>query len=798
MANRVHRSELEFDQSPGPFPGTAPGKRSLSSSLGGPQIVFRVESAEAAAVFADRFGPRDDNGVAAAADTAVDRAAGSIGSPLPEELRGRFESSIGADLSGVRIHTGGESAEASSAVGAKAYTTGQDIHFGAGHYDPSSAFGVHLIAHEVAHTVQQQGAAPTRQHKLEVSAPQDGAELEADRAADAMVAGTPAVVGSVPASTARLRRVPEQTGTEHVGGDTADASPVHDRRAIGGGNVDGELLQPGQQGYSEVMVNEIQAAELQHIRMTAGDQLPVIKPATAGMERHIKYQAGCVAHFKAEEADNHHLARANRSGDAQGRLNLLYGQREEMVGMCNSHNQWRAFPNNAIVALEGLEEMKSMLGVGDEASMCAKLNEQLDGAAALLASAQADQNVAARTGGQDAELDAVKAALPKEDESASASASDAATALEGINVAHLNFRSTLIDVEKAEVDKTGNDDREEKARIEGIKAAVKSAASSLDAGMGRLAKAPGQIKTTIDHFDQAKAKHGAKKAALSGDADKNDKTAEQRLVESWGDLSKLGPDGNAPEGKSPYDPSPEGYTAPAADSSPVEANGWGFELPTSAGSAAGQGVSLALDIYYAEELSKIQKNLDTISAQVSGLGNASVTAQVEAKKQAFALALMAYAKATDKMKTAIDARKKAYVTFGTKLDELAKKRAAKGKSGAKPEKGGEMYATVFAICGQIGHITTVAAAASGKPHTKPHVMATFKRWTRSRNSGTPIYTQFPIQPAQDEIDTMSSLAASYEYWDETNDRIGSLRGVSAKAQAVLAKASGGKPGSGNF
>jgi hypothetical protein len=52
------------------------------------------------------------------------------------------------------------------------------------------------LAHEVAHTVQQQGGTPTRQNKLEVSAPQDAAEHEADRAADAMVSGQAASVSS--------------------------------------------------------------------------------------------------------------------------------------------------------------------------------------------------------------------------------------------------------------------------------------------------------------------------------------------------------------------------------------------------------------------------------------------------------------------------------------------------------------------------------------------------------------------------------------------------------------------------
>jgi hypothetical protein len=134
---------------------------------------------------------RDANGVADGADAAVANASTSTGFALPETLMRKFESSLGADLSSVRVHTGSESQGAADAVGAKAYTMGQDIHFGAGHYDPGSSAGEHLLAHEVAHTVQQAGSTPIRQNKLEVSSPDDAAEHEADSAAANMVSGTP-------------------------------------------------------------------------------------------------------------------------------------------------------------------------------------------------------------------------------------------------------------------------------------------------------------------------------------------------------------------------------------------------------------------------------------------------------------------------------------------------------------------------------------------------------------------------------------------------------------------------------
>jgi hypothetical protein len=139
---------------------------------------------------------RDANGVAEGADEAVATASSSSGSPLPDTLMRKFESSLGADLGGVRVHSGEGSAAANDAVGAKAYTIGQDIHFGAGQYDPSSQEGEHLLAHEVAHTVQQSGGAQRMQFKLAVSSPGDHLEHEADRAAEAMVIGAPASFSS--------------------------------------------------------------------------------------------------------------------------------------------------------------------------------------------------------------------------------------------------------------------------------------------------------------------------------------------------------------------------------------------------------------------------------------------------------------------------------------------------------------------------------------------------------------------------------------------------------------------------
>jgi hypothetical protein len=83
------------------------------------------------------------------------RAAAGGGAALPEPLGKRFARELGADLSGVRIHTGAEADELASVLDARAFTTGPDIFFRSGAYDPRSAEGRRLLAHETVHTVQQ-------------------------------------------------------------------------------------------------------------------------------------------------------------------------------------------------------------------------------------------------------------------------------------------------------------------------------------------------------------------------------------------------------------------------------------------------------------------------------------------------------------------------------------------------------------------------------------------------------------------------------------------------------------------
>lgn len=87
--------------------------------------------------------------------TASTLLASSRGTPLPSAERSYFEGMLQHDFSQVRVHTGEAPAAAASALGAKAFTQGSEIGFGAGRYSPGTPDGRELLAHELVHVAQQ-------------------------------------------------------------------------------------------------------------------------------------------------------------------------------------------------------------------------------------------------------------------------------------------------------------------------------------------------------------------------------------------------------------------------------------------------------------------------------------------------------------------------------------------------------------------------------------------------------------------------------------------------------------------
>ncbi len=143
---------------------------------------------------------RHDAPVPTGVATRAAAAIANSGEPLPAAPRQRMEARFGHDFGAIRVHADAPAAAAARAVSARAFAVGQHIAFGKNEYAPETARGTELLAHELAHTVQQRGAGG--------AASADAADREAERSAEAAsddVAGDRAV-RSQPARPVGLAR----------------------------------------------------------------------------------------------------------------------------------------------------------------------------------------------------------------------------------------------------------------------------------------------------------------------------------------------------------------------------------------------------------------------------------------------------------------------------------------------------------------------------------------------------------------------------------------------------------------
>lgn len=114
------------------------------------------------------------------------RAASGGGSPLPAQPRRSLERELGASLGDVRVHHDAGADALARSVQAQAFTSGPDIFFSAGAYNPSTPGGLHLLAHEAVHTVQQRRgpvAGTPAAGGISLSDPSDTFERAADATA---------------------------------------------------------------------------------------------------------------------------------------------------------------------------------------------------------------------------------------------------------------------------------------------------------------------------------------------------------------------------------------------------------------------------------------------------------------------------------------------------------------------------------------------------------------------------------------------------------------------------------------
>jgi len=143
------------------------GNRAFSASVG--RSPLARDAARGAGIM-------PDGTVHADVQSKLDSTRGG-GSALDSGVAERMSESLG-DLSDVRVHTDSTADQLNRSVSARAFATGTDVYFATSEYKPGSPSGDQLIAHELAHVVQQRGSSSSG--PLSVSQPGDAMEREAD------------------------------------------------------------------------------------------------------------------------------------------------------------------------------------------------------------------------------------------------------------------------------------------------------------------------------------------------------------------------------------------------------------------------------------------------------------------------------------------------------------------------------------------------------------------------------------------------------------------------------------------
>jgi len=233
-------------------------------------------------------------------EATIEQARGG-GRSLDTGIQRQMESAFGTNFSGVRVHTDSTADALNQSLSARAFTTGQDIFFRQGEYNPGSSSGKELLAHELTHVVQQTG---TVRGKLAIGEAGDRYEQEADKVASEVLQrlDAPAAVQRQEAIEEELQAKPEITALQRQ---EEPDEELQAKPSISALQRQEEAKNPNQtglpdelkagvenlSGYSlddvRVHYNSSKPAQLQALAYTQGTEIHV----ASGQEEHLLHEA---------------------------------------------------------------------------------------------------------------------------------------------------------------------------------------------------------------------------------------------------------------------------------------------------------------------------------------------------------------------------------------------------------------------------------------------------------------------------------------------------------------------------
>ncbi len=723
-----------------------------------------------------------DPRIAPDADVHVDAAARGSGAALPGGLAGSLSSALGADVSGVRIHTGAESQRAAAALAANAYTIGSDVHFGAGKYRPGDADGERLIAHEVAHTVQQRGAAPSG--SFELSTPGDASEVEAESFADAFASGAPAAVTPRAGAVARQVIARDPSGPNaHVGGERGEINMMDNAET-------GRVVGPGEAGYSDQVLRRTggAAGDLAAGGLYQGARLRNIVPNTSIIDSQSRTRA-------AEKARMLSLANSGWFGPdgitpqshfaaglyneaatwAQEHLNTLANHKNDEITQFGAYNGYVSFANSFFESLLRLEAMQNMLNVSNPAQMAASLIAGLEDARSVAGRARE-----AFTAGATGSTRALN--VPAPDTSVSVLLGQVNLAQQEMGTAHMHFQLNRLETERMNVNNEGIAARARQTEIEGIKTFLRQVGSTIDTTASVISGAPAVMNRATDVLRAGEAHINSarnRREILAGGRGSHNPT--YMTSNEDGDLVVRN--------------TMTGMDTPAAGGAATAAPAAGLpSLPTSVSDLLGT----IADFAYSAELRRLTETLNAIAGRCEAIAGVEHLVTLAHRARTYMDKVLAFSRKCAELHVRMVARRQAYLDLGVELDNYARGDRESRRRGEAPGAGEERYATIMMATSAVREVLAVGRTSlDNMPMTPEAMQAWFRHMHGERTASPPRTDMHTFEMGQNETEKITDVFDSLEL-QRTNVRTVQtvFAGVEATANTVMTAVSPASAGAG--
>ena len=479
--------------------------------------------------------------------------------------------------------------------------------------------------------------------------------------------------------------VQQKGGNQHVGGDTDKMTflpnPVDHDIAIG----------PGEGGFSRQMLNAAGEKASEMTDFYADKRLRNILPNFGSIDRQTKIISALKQ--KAEgEIDTIFTpiksVREHYSGIAkmrQANLDTIENDRAAQEQKFAQYNAWVPRANGYYSATLRLDGMMDTLGVSNPLTMKNALIKGIGDAQQIGLMAQQ----AFDKGEKGSEM----LPTPPVDNTVNEASKEAIVATQEMNAAYLGFQTTLLAERKKTINAEGDADRSRLDQINEIKQTVAGIGKTIDLTMSVVQGAPGAIASASDKVSRVGAQYGAMKnrqAVLNGKKQVHNPT--YLTVDDDGNTVVRNMQTNIDTGVDD-----DGKVTKKASPDPE------ITLPTSIGGA----LETITDFAYYFEVRDINRRLEQIKNRCDAVDNASELITIKQKVETFQTALNHFAQKCNALQKRIAQRRQDYLEFGVALDRFAQNSKVAKTKGIGTEKGGEKYATILTLTGQIREIMSL-------------------------------------------------------------------------------------------